>query len=315
MKRTLKKLICLLFVTVLFLNAGCSNKQSESSKMSNSNELDMKSKHNIVFLDKYVEDYINKFEDGAMNNEELLLETVFNPILQEYSVEFKGLLPKTIEDITELKKELSNLKKKRANIEKIIDDSLSKCNEVLPTSKDFSVYILLEDPKVFKKYNVPVRAVTPISGVMLLVLNPIAADFTTPLSHTVAHEYHHGSIDMKKFKKENLVTQLMSEGKAENFAHILFPNVKSKLASKLNEREEYTIWNEIKDSLLNEDENYISEILNGTKDGLPLLSGYRLSYKIVYEFLDKNPKVTVKEWTDMAAENILEKSGYLERWK
>lgn len=64
---------------------------------------------------------------------------------------------------------------------------------------------------------------------------------------------------------------------------------------------------------LSEDENYISEILNGTKDGLPLLSGYRLSYKIVYEFLDKNPKITVKEWTDMSAENILKKSGYLER--
>ncbi len=297
----------------MFLNVGCSNEQNQSSKIVNSNESKMDIKYKIVFLDKYIKDYINKFEDGTINNKELFQETVFTPILQEYSVNFKNLLPKTVEDIDGLKEELSCLTKERDNIEKIIKDTLNKCNGLLHTNEDLSIYVLLEDPNVFKRFNVPVRALTPTSGTMLLILNPIATDFTTFLPYTVGHEYHH-SVAMHNIEKMTLVTQLMSEGKAETFAHILFPDVKSKLSDKLNENEEYKVWNEIKDNISSEDVNLISKILNGGKDEVSLFGGYRLGYEIVQEFVNKNPNVNVNEWTSMKAEDILEKSGYPKKW-
>ncbi|MCG1023231.1 DUF2268 domain-containing putative Zn-dependent protease [Sutcliffiella horikoshii] len=46
--------------------------------------------------------------------------------------------------------------------------------------------------------------------------------------------------------------------------------------------------------------------------GIPKWSNYRIGYRIMGDFLENNPGVTLEEWTKMRAEEILELSGFEE---
>lgn len=52
----------------------------------------------------------------------------------------------------------------------------------------------------------------------------------------------------------------------------------------------------------------------GDKD-IPFASAYTIGYRIVQEFLKNNPDITLLEWTDLEAEEILAKSKYQERFR
>lgn len=308
LKKLMINLSWYVFIFAMLFNAGC-NKQIKNENAINYNEHKIEIKYNLVFLDNYFNEYANKAKNIAQINEELFAKTVIAPIYQEYGVNFQNLFGKTIMDIDGLEKELSYITKEKKNIEKLIQNSLNKCNSILSTNKTFFIYVLLEDPSIYKKINVPVRALTPTSGTILLVLNPTSIDYKTLLPYVIAHEYHH-SADLDNVEKYTLLTGLISEGKAETFAHTIFPEVKSELASTLNKDEEYKIWDEIKNNLSSEDMNYASKVLNGNNNDIPLFGGYRLGYKIVQRFVIDNPNISIKEWTSMLSKDIFEKSGY-----
>lgn len=302
-------LSCYIVVFAMIFNVGCNN-QTKNDNVINYNESNTEIKYNLVFLDNYFNEYVNKSKYISQENEELFEKTVIEPIYQEYSINSQNLFGKTIMDIDGLEKELSYMAKEKKNIEKLIQNSLNKCNSILPTNKTFSIYVLLEDPSIYKKINVPVRALTPTSGTILLALNPTSTDYKNFLPYVIAHEYHH-SVDLDNVEKYTLLAGLISEGKAETFAHTIFPEVKSELASTLNEDEEYKLWNQIKNNLSSEDTNYVSKVLNGNNSDIPLFGGYRLGYKIVQRFVINNPNISIKEWTSMLSKDILEKSGDL----
>lgn len=295
----------------MFLNIGCS-KQNQNNQEVSSNKTQTGLEYDLVFLDSYIDTYISESKDNAQSKEYLFDKNVISPIFHKYGVNYKTLYMKSIKDADELKKELACFKKEKSSIEKLIQESLNECNKLLPANKKFSVYVLFEDPDIYKKFNVPVRALTPISGTLLLVINTSASDFKTFLPYTVAHEYHH-SIDMNKVEKYNLLMHIITEGKAESFAHILFPEVKSKLTSPLSRDEEDKLWNEVKNKFSSEDGNYNIKIVNGGSDNIPLLGGYRLGYAIVQKFIKNNPNISVSEWTNMTAKDIYDKSRYVNR--
>ena len=43
----------------------------------------------------------------------------------------------------------------------------------------------------------------------------------------------------------------------------------------------------------------------------PRWSGYTIGYRIVQNYLEKNPEINVDAWTNMSSSDILEKSGYV----
>jgi uncharacterized protein YjaZ len=51
----------------------------------------------------------------------------------------------------------------------------------------------------------------------------------------------------------------------------------------------------------------------GDKD-IPFASAYTIGYRIMQEFLNNNPSMTLLEWTDLEAEEILLKSKYGEKF-
>lgn len=308
MNKKFRILICIALIVATALSVSCNNRTSKSSSASN---VQSASEDNIVFCDKYLEDYIKKSDKGISEN--LFDETVFQPIKKEYSVDARALFDKTIEDIKGLEKDLEYLRKEKGNIEGITKESLVKCKEMLPASEKVAIYILVEDPKIYKMFKESVRAMTPKSGIMILVVSPSQKDYKEKLQHVIAHEYCH-SMDISSFGELNMLDSLISEGKAESFANIAFPEVKSRLSDDLSRDEELKVWTEIKDKLSSVDGSFIGPILNGTKEGLPEFAGYRLGNKIVKQFIEKNPNTSIHQWTDMKPNELFGKSQYLSNW-
>lgn len=308
MKKKFRILICIALIIATALSVSCSNKASKST---NTSKMQLDTGDNIVFCDKYLEDYIKKSDKGISEN--LFNETVFQPIKKEYSVDARALFDKTIEDTKGLEKDLEFLRKEKGEIEGIIEKSLVKCKEMLHASEKFSIYVLVEDPKIYKMFRESVRAMTPESGIMILVVSPSQKDYKEKLQHVIAHEYCH-SMDKSCLGESNMLDSIISEGKAESFANIAFPEGKSRLSADLSRDEELKVWTEIKDKLSSKDGSFIGPILNGTKEGVPEFAGYRLGNKIVKQFIQKNPNTSIQQWINMKPKELFEKSQYVDNW-
>jgi uncharacterized protein YjaZ len=305
----LKSFVGLLFI--LILSTGCSNEERIEVI---SDDYDIN--YEITFLDEYMKNYIDELGKESASGETVFEEFVIKPIQSNYSVNFKTLFLREIKNLKELKKEIDLLEKEKESINKIIKDTLESCNSKLPNNQKLSIYILPEDPDIFERFKVDARGENPNSNAILLIVNPLSTNYKQSLARTLAHEYYHSvNKQVVKNEKKDLLTGLISEGKAENFASIVFPKVTSHFAGKLSKDDEYKLWKEINSKLSSEDVDVKSAILNGNKGDFPQLGGYTIGYNIVKEYIKKNPNVSIQEWTSMKAADILEKSGYATKWK
>ena len=122
---------------------------------------------------------------------------------------------------------------------------------------------------------------------------------------------------------KNLLYDLILEGRADSFAHIVYPDVDIAYVSSISIMTQKEVWNEIKPNLETGDMNYITKVMFGgyieTPEGYKKIPypccGYAIGYNIVQEFIKNNPEVTIDEWTDMKAIDILEKSRWEEMLK
>ena len=53
------------------------------------------------------------------------------------------------------------------------------------------------------------------------------------------------------------------------------------------------------------------KVMFGDGKDYPRWSGYTIGYRIVQNYLEKNPEINVDAWTNMSSSDILEKSGYV----
>ena len=106
-----------------------------------------------------------------------------------------------------------------------------------------------------------------------------------------------------------MLRYLVLEGKADSFAHMLYPDVKLPWTSALTENEKAELWNKIKPLLNSEDPNLLSEVMFGSEK-YPMWGGYTIGYDIVQTAFKDKPVLSAKDRTDMAVEKILEMSAY-----
>ena len=326
-KKRLK--VLLLLVIIIGTLVGC---EKETSKIED------EPKFSVILMDKEIKKYIEKAKDEKLNMDkarELYNRTVLAPIFgtENISQEYldKNNFPSHIIGYKELENLVDILAEEDAV--GIVERALEKSREYFPLDEEVKVYILpSKDRSQWDiEYDTGINASTSLQDqnrAIIIFINPIIGEWKSRIPRTVAHEYHHmvwGSRNFvseeQKRKKWDLIHWLVSEGEANVFADMVYPDIEAlSLSSSYYQYywtelgyDEKQIWNKIKPYLNNTDYDYYSKVMFGDYLEFPRNAGYKIGYNIMQEFIKNNPEISIEEWTDMDAREILEKSGYEEK--
>ena len=207
----------------------------------------------------------------------------------------------------------TSLKTNKNIIEQIVYSTLLDCNKYL--SNDSLTFNISPTPfnnkEIIKKMR-GVAGVTVDSKHISITIDPSVISWKETLKYAVAHEYNHAYWMENNFDiafKWTLQNYLVFEGKADCFAHLLYPDVIAPWTSALSEKEKCNLWTKIKPDLQLADSSLNNEIMFGNKT-YPLWGGYTLGFSIVKTALKNNSNLPVKTWTNLTADKILEMSDY-----
>jgi uncharacterized protein YjaZ len=106
----------------------------------------------------------------------------------------------------------------------------------------------------------------------------------------------------------------ITEGKAESFANILYPEAKPPWTEPLSEEVEARVLKELKENADSTDWKIYNEFFIGNyAKGIPGWSNYKIGYQITESFIENNPNQLVLEWTKMEAKEIVKNSKYMDK--
>jgi hypothetical protein len=249
-------------------------------------------------------------ENPSNSSLELYKEEIIQPVYKdcfengEFLHMAEALLNSAPEGVTELEIISEKLEIRKEKINELIQDSLLKSAELLPSQNDIAVC-------VFPSTNVNMPMLTVGAGKIIIPYNRYYRDGFIKVG--VAHEYHH-SVWAEKYLSNHsgsVLDNLIFEGKAVMFEKTVYPILDYTPVDLAYNKE---LWTKIEPDLNKLDLNRSLEILHGGKD-LPRLYGYSEGYKMIKSYLDLNPNQTPEEWTALSTQEIIEKGKYFENYK
>lgn len=272
----------------------------------------------IIFLNDYYSTYVDKAENTTTNQEKIYKEKIQTAIINdyflksEYSDIVNNFLSAPIQNTIELKKAIERVNINKKRIERKITSALEKSNTYIKNDS-LTIYILPANPdnKAMMHSMNGIMGLTAGSKQILLTIEPEIPGWEEMLEYAVAHEFNHAywtSLNFGKSTKWTLLDYMIFEGRGDSFSHLLYPKVKAPWTSALNEKDKKDLWNKIKPKLQSEDIRFQMEVMFGSRN-YPFSGGYTLGYDIVQKAL-KGTTLTVKNWTNLSSEKLLEMSGY-----
>ncbi|GGD09750.1 DUF2268 domain-containing protein [Pontibacillus salipaludis] len=212
----------------------------------------------------------------------------------------------------------ASVQKLDENYEDILDSlktSLKQSVHLLPLDSTTKIYVFPFNPDQLSVID-DMNGVTGFATPNTIVLNIEPEQYTEEmLRYIIAHEYHHiVHFNINPRKEQDLMGYSLMEGGADSFAQMIYPDVIPKWNDTLTSDEWDTVWNLVLDKRYDYDRQDIEEIRNGNNE-LPMRSHYKLGYRIMQDFIKKNPSVSVEEWTMMMPDEILEKTSYADKVK
>jgi len=274
----------------------------------------------IIFLTDYYEDFliaskINKDNPADLNEEkvkDLIMNKYFSTCEYPYIVEDYVYDP-AVNKAAELQKTIDGIKDNYEIIIENVFDSLKKSRSLIEND-DVSVYILPANPdkKHLAEIMGGVLALCGGSREIVLLIDTEIKDWLEMLKYSVVHEYHHVCWTRNNYEKTTkwtLIDYLVFEGRADSFAHLVYPEIYNSPSFALSEEEKSELWNKIKGSLETTDFLLQREIMFGSEN-YPHWGGYTLGYDIVQKFLLENKDISADNWTDIEGETIFLKSNY-----
>jgi len=271
----------------------------------------------VVMYDAF-DEFINKSNDSKNDTDVLYKEIILDPVYEvfvdggEYEKLTTHYIGRTMRQLDDLAYKLVLLKEK--NVEMIVNEALIKSNSHL-AGINTTVYIVPSagDYEQMTDQVGGVSGVTLGSGKILVLVDPTVDNWETVLLYVVAHEYHHSIWTSYKLGEFGitLLDHLVFEGRADSFAHIVYPEVEVPWTSNIDSSTEKIIWKLIDDQLGKVNGEVINKVMFGDGMDYPQWSGYTIGYHIVQNYLEKNPELNVEAWTNMSSSDILEKSGYV----
>lgn len=216
-----------------------------------------------------------------------------------------------IEDLDALEENIRLLAS--SDVERLVTDALQRSAAKLP-GPDTTVCVIAANPSnwfVKKKMN-GVNGWTYGAGKIIIQINPVPG-WRTRVPYIVAHEYHHSTWTSQHYpadSKEDLLDRLIFEGKADSFAHVVYPSIEVPWVNALTPEEERVQWEEMLRFGSTTDPLVKNSLMVGEYEGTPTWAGYTIGYHIVQSYLTSHPEVSIQSWTALPADEILHQSGY-----
>lgn len=261
--------------------------------------------------------YINAAREAEDPDLEALLEThVLEPNWEtcagnEYRPPPGSIFDEPIQDLDALEEIIHQLQK--SDVERVVRAALQKSAQKLE-GPDTTVCIIAADPSnwfIQEKMH-GVNGWTFGAGKIILQVNP-APGWENWVPYIIAHEYHHSAWTDRYYQlddQETLIENLVFEGRADSFAHIIYPHMEVPWVNALSAEEEQNQWEKI----LNEGETtntlVKTRFLVGGDQNTPTWTGYTIGFHIVQSYLDAHPQADIETWTTLPPHELLEQSGY-----
>jgi uncharacterized protein YjaZ len=222
-----------------------------------------------------------------------------------------------ITDIQGLEAELELLA--QSGIEQIVEQAYAEITNVLPSplsSRVICIYAL--NPQNFtvreKQHGV---LGTCVGDNILLQINPMGDNWKLWVPYVLAHEYHHTVWGYNYFAVQgntqiDLLTMMLTEGQADAFAGMLYPDLHPAWIDSLAPDQEVEQWKYIQDRITGNDSmRYYQGVMFGDeKSGVPWCTGYTIAFHIIRAYLQSHADTTIVELMNQEAQRILAKSGY-----
>lgn len=213
----------------------------------------------------------------------------------------------------QLRKNTNELLNNQEQINQWIEEAILESSELLTSGEDTSIYLFPVNPEnTFTTFILNgVTGYAYFGNNILLMIDPTASKEV--IKYTVAHEYHHTvNMTLNGEKSINsILDSIITEGKADYFATILYPDINPPWIEPLPEDVEARVLEELSLNAESIDHQIYKRFLYGypAKD-LPRWSNYKIGYQITESFIGNTPESSILEWTKADAEEIVNKSKY-----
>ncbi|WP_426272962.1 DUF2268 domain-containing protein [Exiguobacterium sp. R-17] len=298
------------FLSVTLLLASCSP-AAEKPKTYDISFTHEKQEIHIVPLYKAYDDYIQAVSKQPEDNEALYKKYVLgakNDVIKKEQLQampVPSIYEQPSENIKDLKQMNTYLKKHHQHIMKQIKSSLLTSMKQLPRDEKLVVFVSPTTPLEHddaKRYGGVSGVAQGNNSMSLFFLKDFSKE---SLLNTTAHEYHH-TVALDEPNRATILDYIILEGKAEFFAHKLYPMESSEAIAPLLDHSLEHVISELNAERLTTDDLFFGNYENQ----IPSFTKYRLGYMIVSDFVKQHPEISLKEWSRMSSVQILEKSSY-----
>ena len=273
----------------------------------------------IIFLTDVYTTFINDVKTKNESPESVDRETIQTSICDkyfrksEYGGFVKDFIAAPIRNTSELKKSIDRISLNEETIKTKIMGALKKSRQNLENDS-LAIYIIPVNPDSRQIIEAMggIMGLTAGSKQIILTIEPDILGWENMLEYVVAHEYNHAywtTVNFGKSFKWTLLHYLVFEGRADYFAHLLYPNVVAPWTIALTENQKSDLWNKIKPNLQSEDISYQMEVMFGSRN-YPVWGGYSVGYDIVVTALTNSKNLKAVNWTNFEADKILALSNY-----
>ena len=217
-----------------------------------------------------------------------------------------------IRDLDGLEQMIQTLKD--SEIERQIEEAYEQAKNHFPGEATTVCVSAIDPENMFVRDRMNgVTGFSPGSGKIWLQVYP-QGDWEKWIGYTVAHEHHHSTTTSRYYDEGgafNLLNYFIFEGRADTFAHQMYPELVGPWTDALTEEEEKGQWENIQGILNATSDVTLGDYMFGNpRRDIPVWTGYTIGYAIVQDLLEKQPDLSIEDWSAMEAEDILEESGY-----
>lgn len=274
----------------------------------------------IVFLEDYYSFYLKAIKTDYKNRniiyEQEVKDTIFNKYFSkcEYAGLISNKLSTPIRDTTGLGNYVYEIEYNRAKIEELVTSALNESRKYLKDDS-ITVYIVPSNYDIQKTINGMEGVLSSIAGSkqILITIDPEVNLWKEILPYNIAREYSQAywtKMNFNKAYQSNLLDYIVSEGKADSYAHLIYPTAIAPWTNVFNLDVELDMWFKIKSQLKNQDIAFQDDVMFGSKNEYVYWGGFTLGYHLVQSVLKNHPDLTPVQWINLPSEKILEMSDY-----
>lgn len=197
----------------------------------------------------------------------------------------------------------------RARFEALATAAWRKANAVLPQAPlNLCVELVDAHSSFIDKAMRGVAGLTAGSGKIMLKIS-VDADWARMLPYALTHELHHSywaSHDFDPGKPFTLADYLVFEGRADYFAHSLYPDTLAPWDQALTDRQFTALWSRLRGDMDSTDFAMMRAVMFGDpRQHIPQWAGYSIGYRLVTQRMQRKPAMDIQAMTASPASAFL----------